>query len=188
MYGAIIIGGSAGSFKIISKVIASLPADFPIPIIVCLHRLRNVKTGIISALSNNSGIKITEPFDKDPIEPGTVYIAPANYHLLIEHGNFFSLATSKPVNHSRPSIDIAMKSAAGVYSGNLLGILISGANSDGAEGMMAIHQSGGTTIVQDPNEAEIPSMPKAAIDSYKPDYVFSTDKIISFIGNLAPRR
>jgi two-component system, chemotaxis family, protein-glutamate methylesterase/glutaminase len=184
MYGAIIIGGSAGSFKIISQVITSLPVDFPIPVIVCVHRLRNVKTGIIAALSNNSSIKITEPSDKDSIEPGTVYIAPANYHLLIEHGNYFSLATSKPVNHSRPSIDIAMKSAAGAYSGSLAGILISGANSDGAEGMMAIHQSGGTTIVQDPNEAEIPSMPEAAIDSYQPDYVYNTDKIINFIGKL----
>ena len=186
MYGAIIIGGSAGSFKIISRVIVSLPADFPIPLIVCVHRLRNVKAGIISALSNNSSIKITEPFDKDPIEPGTVYIAPANYHLLIEQGNFFSLATSKPINHSRPSIDIAMKSAASAYSKRVLGILVSGANSDGAEGMIAIHQAGGTTIVQDPEEAEIPSMPEAALDSYKPDYVYNTDKIIKFIGNLAP--
>jgi len=184
MYGAIIIGGSAGSFKIISRVIVSLPADFPIPLIVCVHRLRNVKAGIISALSNNSSIKITEPFDKDPIEPGTVYIAPANYHLLIEQGNFFSLATSKPINHSRPSIDIAMKSAASAYSKRVLGILVSGANSDGAEGMIAIHQAGGTTIVQDPEEAEIPSMPEAALDSYKPDYVYNADKIINFIGSL----
>ncbi len=188
MYGAIIIGGSAGSFKILCKVIDSLPADYPIPIIVCAHRLRTVKIGIISALSSNSRIKICEPCDKDPIEPGNVYIAPANYHLLIEQGNFFTLSTSKPINHSRPSIDIMMKSAAGVYNERLLGILISGANSDGAEGMIAIHNSGGTTIVQDPDEAEISSMPEAAIHSYNPDYIYNADKIINFIGNLAQRK
>jgi len=186
MYSAIIIGGSAGSFKIISQVISSLQADFPIPVIICVHRLRNVKTGIISALSNNSSIRIVEPYDKDPVEPETVYIAPANYHLLIEQGSYFSMATSRPVNHSRPSIDILMKSAAEVYADRVLGILISGANSDGAEGMMAIHRSGGTTLVQDPAEADIPSMPEAAIDSFKPDYVINADKIIKFIGNLAP--
>jgi len=98
------------------------------------------------------------------------------------------LATSKPVNHSRPSIDIVMKSAAEVYNNRLLGVLISGANSDGAEGMMSIHKSGGTTIVQDPEEAEITAMPEAAIDSFKPDYVYNADKISKFIGNLASYR
>ena len=185
-YSAIIIGGSAGSFKITSRIISSLPADFPLPVIVCMHRLRNVKTGIISALSNNTRIHICEPFDKDMIEAGKVYIAPANYHLLIEQGNYFSLSTIKPFNHSRPSIDVTMKSAAGVFNKNLIGILVSGANSDGAEGMMAIHNAGGTTIVQDPEEAEITSMPEAAIDSFRPDYIYNADKIIKFIGNLVP--
>lgn len=184
MYRAIIIGGSAGSYKIITRIITSLPGNFPIPIIVCMHRLRNVKTGIITALSNNSKNKIYEPFDKDPIEPGTVYIAPANYHLLIENGDHFSLSTSKPVNHSRPSIDLTMKSAAAVYHGRIVGILISGANCDGAEGMIAIHKSGGITIVQDPNEAEIPAMPESAIHSFTPDKIYNADKIINFIVNI----
>ncbi len=183
-YSAIIIGGSAGSFKITSRIISSLQADFPLPVIVVMHRLRNIKTGIISALSNNTKINICEPFDKDMIEAGTVYIAPANYHLLVEQGNYFSLSTMKPVNHSRPSIDVAMKSAAGVYNKRLIGILVSGANSDGAEGMMAIHNVGGTTFVQDPREAEIPSMPEAAIDSFRPDYICNADKIIKFIEKL----
>lgn len=184
-YSAIIIGGSAGSFKITSRINASLPADYPLPVIICMHRLRNVKTGIITALSNNTRIHICEPFDKDPIEAGKVYIAPANYHLLIEQGSYFSLSTVKPVNHSRPSIDVAMRSAAGVYRKRLVGILVSGANSDGAEGMMAIHKAGGTTLVQEPSEAEIPTMPEAAIDSFKPDYIYNADKIIKFIEKLS---
>ena len=185
-YSAIIIGGSAGSFKITSRIISSLPTGFPLPVIVCMHRLRNVKTGIISALSNNTRIPICEPYDKDPIIAGKVYIAPANYHLLIEQGIYFSLSTMNPVNHSRPSIDVTMKSAAGVYNKRLIGILVSGANSDGAEGMLAIHKARGTTLVQDPEEAEIPSMPEAAIDSFQPDYIYNADKIIKFIEKLNP--
>lgn len=187
-YSAIIIGGSAGSFKITSRIISSLPADFPLPVIIIMHRLRNVKTGITSALSNNTRIHICEPNDKDMIEAGKVYIAPANYHLLIEQGSFFSLSTMKPVNHSRPSIDVAMMSAAGIYRNRLIGILVSGANSDGAQGMMAIHEAGGKTLVQDPQEAEIPSMPEAAIDSFQPDYIYNADKIIKFIEKLSSRR
>lgn len=182
------IGGSAGSFKITSRIISCLPADFHLPVIVIMHRLRNVKTGIVSALANNSKISIYEPNDKDPIESGSIYIAPANYHLLIEKGCFFSLSTFSPVNHSRPSIDLSMKSAANVYRKHLLGILVSGANTDGAQGMMAIHKAGGTTIVQDPLEAEIPSMPEAAIDSFRPDHIYNADKIIKFIEKLGSRR
>ncbi len=185
MYSAIIIGGSAGSFKIISRIVTALPGNFPIPIIVCMHRLRNVKTNIADTFFNKSRIKICEPADKDPIKSAVVYIAPANYHLLIEEGNFFSLSKSEPVHYSRPSIDVTMKSAAAIYKENIVGILISGANSDGAEGMITIHKSGGKTIVQDPNEAEIPTMPESAIHSFTPDNIFNTDKIISFIVNLA---
>ena len=183
-YSAIIIGGSAGSFKITSRIISSLPASFPLPVIICMHRLRNVKSGIVHALSNNTRIHICEPCDKDRIRPGTVYIAPANYHLLVEQGKYFSLSIMKAVNHSRPSIDVSMKSAASVYTDGLIGILISGANYDGAEGMMAIHEAGGTTIVQDPHEAEMNTMPGAAIDSFQPDHIYNADKIIKFIENL----
>lgn len=183
-YKAIVIGGSAGSFQGISKILASLPKDFELPIIMCLHRLKHVRHGFVEALNIKSSISLDEPEDKENIKKGKIYLAPANYHLSVELGNYFSLSTEDMVNNSRPSIDITLETAAYVYKNRLIGILLSGANKDGALGMKKIKERGGLTIVQDPAECMIDTMPAAAMKLTQIDYVLSVQQIISFMAEL----
>ena len=184
-YKAIIIGGSAGSFQIVTRIIASLPANYPIPIIMCLHRLKHVRSGFVEALSIKSKMPIIEPHDKEPIKSGRIYLAPANYHLYIELGNRFALSTEDVVNHSRPSIDLSFFSASYNYKRKLVGIILSGANKDGALGLKSVKDNGGLTIVQDPVECQVPTMTQASINATKVDHVYSTKQIIDFLLNLA---
>ena len=183
----IVIGGSAGSFRIVSRLITGLPETFDVPLIVCLHRLKNIKAGMLETIGHITTREVREPRDKDPVKPGTVYVAPANYHLLLEEDLTFALSTYRTIHHSRPSIDLTMESAAQVYGPGVLGILLSGANSDGAAGMRTIRLMGGSTLVQDPVDAEIASMPNAALKLMQPDYIFREEKIITFIQNLHAR-
>lgn len=178
---AIVIGGSAGSFQGITRILAQVPNDFPLPIIMCLHRLKHVRNGFIEALSIKSIKDIIEPFDKESIKRGNVYLAPANYHLSVELGHNFSLSTEEMVNNSRPSIDITMETAAFTYRNKLIGILLSGANKDGARGMKKIQSNGGVTVVQNPAECMIDTMPTAALNTTKIDYTLSVDDIIGFL-------
>lgn len=180
-YKAIVIGGSAGSFQGILKILSSLPEDFELPIIMCLHRLKHVRNGFVEALSIKSIKPVVEPFDKENIRGGKVYLAPANYHLSVELGNTFSLSTEDMINNSRPSIDVTLETAAYVYRNKLIGILLSGANKDGALGMKRIKDKGGLTIVQDPEECMIDTMPTAALKITEIDYTLKIEKIIDFL-------
>ncbi|MCG8309215.1 MAG: chemotaxis protein CheB [Cytophagales bacterium] len=175
---AIVIGGSAGSFQGITKILSQIPGDFPLPVIMCLHRLKHVRNGFIEALSIKSIKDVIEPYDKEPIKRGKVYLAPANYHLSIELGHYFSLSTEEMVNNSRPSIDITMETASYVYKNKLIGILLSGANKDGALGMKRIKDSGGFTVVQDLADCMIDTMPAAALEITKIDHTLTVDNII----------
>ena len=181
---AIVIGGSAGSFQGIAKILASIPADFNLPIIMCLHRLKHVRNGFVEALSLKSLMTITEPYDKLNIKKGMVYLAPANYHMSVELGNYFSLSTEEMMNNSRPAIDITLSSAGYVYKDRLVGILLSGANKDGAIGMKNIKDKGGLTIVQDPKECMIDTMPTAALNVTQIDHVLQIDGIVAFLNEL----
>lgn len=183
-YKAVVIGGSAGSFQGVVKILSQLPQGFPLPIIMCLHRLKHVRNGFVEALSIKSVVQVTEPNDKENIKKGSVYLAPANYHMSIELGNHFALSTEEMVNNSRPAIDITLSTAGFVYKEKLVGILLSGANRDGAAGMKAIHEKGGLTIVQDPSECMIDTMPRAALAATTIDYVMKTDQIIDFFKEL----
>ncbi len=183
-YKAIVIGGSAGSFQGIVKILSALPDSFPIPIIMCLHRLKHVRNGFVEALSLKSVPEIIEPYDKQPIKKGKVYLAPANYHLSVELGNYFSLSTEEMVNNSRPAIDLTFHSSSYVFRDKMIGILLSGANRDGGLGMKSVKDKGGLTIVQDPAECMIDTMPKAAIDLAEIDHIYSIDNIISFLLKL----
>lgn len=180
----IVIGGSAGSFRIVSKILASIPAKYPFPIVVCMHRLRNIRSCFVETLSINSNFRIKEVFDKEKIQASTAYIAPANYHLYINFGKSFSLSVEPPVNHSRPSIDMTMETAAEVYLDEVVGVLLSGANNDGARGMKKIHENGGATLVQDPDTCEISTMPKSCLQLFTPTYVLDVETIIEIILNL----
>jgi two-component system, chemotaxis family, protein-glutamate methylesterase/glutaminase len=183
-YKAVVIGGSAGSFQGVVKILSHLPKGFPLPIIMCLHRLKHVRNGFVEALSIKSVIQVGEPNDKETIKKGSVYLAPSNYHLSVELGNYFALSTEEMVNNSRPAIDITLSSCAYVYKEKLVGILLSGANKDGAQGMKQIHERGGTTIVQDPTECMIDTMPKAALGATNIDYTLKVDQIIEFLKEL----
>lgn len=183
-YKAIAIGGSAGSFQPVTRILASLPQDFPLPIFLCLHRLKHVRNGFVEALSIKSTKEIWEPFDKESIKRGGVYLAPANYHMSLELGNTIALTTEEMVNNSRPSIDITLETAAYTFREKLVGILLSGANRDGALGMKKIKDRGGLTIVQDPEESMIKTMPSSAMALTTIDHVLTTEQIIGFLQKM----
>jgi len=183
-YKAIVIGGSAGSFQGITQILSSLPADFNLPIIMCLHRLKHVRNGFVEALSIKSIKPVVEPFDKEQIKRGKIYLAPANYHMSIELGNTFAMSTEEMFNNSRPAIDITLETAAYNYRDKLIGILLSGANKDGAIGMKRIKDRGGLTIIQDPAECMIDTMPTAARNMTEIDHTLPIQGIIKFLKEL----
>ncbi len=184
MYKAIIIGGSAGSFQVVTSILNSLPQNFNYTVFLCLHRLKHIRSGFVEALSLRSGIPVIEPYDKESIKPGKAYLAPANYHMYIELNNRFALSTEESVNHSRPSIDLTFMTAAYAYRNKLIGILLSGANKDGAYGLKKVAELGGLTIVQDPKECEVKTMTESALQITKVNYIMTVDKIINFLVKL----
>ncbi|MFQ3212944.1 MAG: two-component system chemotaxis response regulator CheB [Marivirga sp.] len=183
-YKAVVIGGSAGSFQGITQILSNLPTDFSLPIIMCLHRLKHVRNGFVEALSIKSVKPVVEPFDKEQIKKGKVYLAPANYHMSIELGNTFALSTEEMFNNSRPAIDITLETAAYNYRDKLIGILLSGANKDGAIGMKRIKDRGGITIIQDPAECMIDTMPTAARNITEIDHTLNVQEIVGFLTEL----
>jgi two-component system chemotaxis response regulator CheB len=183
-YKAIVIGGSAGSFQVLSQILNKIPLDFHLPIIICCHRLKDIRTGFIEALALKSIKPIEEPEDKDKIKMGKVYLAPANYHMSVELGHSFSLSTEEMYNSSRPSIDITFETAAYTYKEKLIGILLTGANKDGALGMKSVKKMGGLTIVQDPLDCAVQTMPRAALSITPIDYIMNTERIIKFFQQL----
>ncbi len=183
-YKALIIGGSAGSFQIVLNILNVIPKGIDMPIFLCLHRLKHIRTGFVEALLLKSKIPIIEPCDKDVIKPGKAYLAPANYHMYIEIGNRIALSTEEPVNHSRPSIDLSFYTAAQAYRNKLIGIILSGANKDGAMGFKKIADMGGYTIVQDPKDCEVAMMTESTLNITSVNQVLSAEKIINFISKL----
>jgi two-component system chemotaxis response regulator CheB len=159
----IMIGGSWGSIQASLSILRKIPEGYKIPIVLILHRLRNSESGLESILDKRIKLEVCEISDKQKIKAGVVYLAPSNYHVLIENEESFSLDISEPENYSRPSIDVSFKSGAYVFGNRMAGIVLSGANKDGSEGLRMIAEKGGIAIVQDPEEAEIKVMPEAAI-------------------------
>ncbi len=178
------IGGSAGSFQVVVKILNSLPSGYPLPLFLSLHRLKHVRSGFVEALSIKSGIPVVEPFDKETIRPGRAYLAPANYHMYIELGNKIALSTEETVNHSRPSIDLSFHTAAVAYREKLVGIILSGANRDGAAGLKKVKEMGGLCIVQDPQECEVRTMTEASLQVTPVDHIMKTEQIIEFLKKL----
>lgn len=156
-----VIGASWGGLAAVSQLIAALPAGFSIPLAIVQHRSRHADNLLASLLQDVTELRVVDVEDKEPLEPGSVYIAPANYHMLVENG-YLSLTTDPQVRFSRPSIDVTFISAADTYQSKTLGIVLTGANDDGARGLEHIVKLGGRAIVQDPATAESPTMPLAA--------------------------
>jgi two-component system, chemotaxis family, protein-glutamate methylesterase/glutaminase len=157
----VVIGVSAGGLDAVCTLLGKLPADFRMAIVVVQHRSKD-SDALCEVLESCTSLPIHEVTDKAPIEEGHVYLAPPDYHLLLEEG-FFSLSTDAPEMYSRPSIDVAFESAADTYANKVVGVVLTGANHDGARGLRRIVDVGGVALVQDPATAEVPVMPKAAL-------------------------
>jgi two-component system chemotaxis response regulator CheB len=168
---ALVIGASAGGLEALSAIVPALPAGFALPIAVVIHLPPREPSLLARIFEQKCALPVREVEDKDPIRPGTVYFAPPNYHLLCEDRTQFALTADDPVNFSRPSIDVLFESARDAFGARLLGILLTGANDDGARGLCAIHEAGGLTVVQDPATTMAPQMPAAAIARCRPDLV-----------------
>lgn len=158
----IVVGASWGGLDALTVLVRGLPPDFAVPVAIVQHRGPEAQSLLSGLLQQWTGRKVLEPEDKDPIEPGHIYVAPANYHLLVEQGHF-SLTTEAPVRYSRPSIDVMFGSAAHAYGERLIGVVLTGANEDGSRGLQCVHEYGGYSVVQDPATAEVATMPEAAL-------------------------
>ncbi|WMJ71843.1 chemotaxis protein CheB [Cytophagaceae bacterium ABcell3] len=177
----VVIGGSLGGMDAVGKILHDLPYDFAMPIVIVLHRLKNVKSALVPLLDQRSGLPVTEIEDKMEMHNGMVYVAPANYHVLIEKERTFALDCSPPVNYCRPSIDVMFESAAAVLGSKLIGVILTGANHDGSKGLSLISKQGGTALVQDPATAESDIMPVAAIQLTEKCEVMDISGIKSFL-------
>ncbi len=180
-YDAIVIGTSAGGLYALKAIFERLPAAYPLPIIIVQHRAKNERTLLEEVLQNTSQLVIKQADEKERIEPGKVYFAPANYHLLIEKDRTFSLSVEELYNYSRPSIDVLFETAAEVYCERLIGIILTGANRDGANGIKRIAGYGGLTIAQDPATAQFPTMPQAAVNTKNVRHILNIDAIAGFM-------
>lgn len=180
---AILIGGSAGAFKCILSILKAIDRTIEIPIVVVLHRLKNSKSNFESLLQLNTHYTVKEIEDKEPIKKGILYTTPSDYHVLLEHDYTFSLDGSEAVNYSRPSIDVVFESFAMIFKENCMGILLSGANDDGAKGLKLMAELDGKTIIQDCQEAEYNTMPLAAKNSYKHHQELNVENIIKLLNN-----
>ena len=158
----IVVGASWGGLDALTVLVRGLPPDFKVPVVIDQHRGADAESFLSELLQQWTGRKVVEPEDKDPIEPGYIYVAPANYHLLVEPGHF-SLTTEQPVRYSRPSIDVMFGSAAHAYGEKLIGVVLTGANEDGSRGLKCVEEFGGYCVVQDPATAEVSTMPMAAL-------------------------
>lgn len=180
-YEAIVIGVSSGGMNALKIVASALPANFSTPIIVVQHVSARSDSYWIELLNKKSLLHIKEADEKEKIENGTIYIAPPNYHLLIEKDKTFSLTIDERVSFARPSIDVLFESAAEAYKNKLIGIVLTGSNHDGTKGIKRIKECGGLTIIQDPKTAESAYMPQSAIDAIEPDYILPLKSIVQLL-------
>lgn len=185
---AIAIGASAGGVDALGTLIGALPSPYVPAILVVVHVPADRPSALAPLLASRCRLPVREALDKEPVESGTVYIAPPDYHLLVEREHTLSLSCDPPVAYSRPSIDVMFESAALAYGDRLLGIVLSGANSDGAEGLAAIRREGGLAWVQRPSDAIAPAMPAAAIERAGADLVLSLPDMAERLAHLRSGR
>lgn len=180
----VVIGASLGGIKALQKLLGGLPAKYPLPLTVVLHRSKESSDELlVNLLQRACSIPVIEVEDKSPITSGVIHVAPADYHLLVET-DYFVLSTEGPVLHARPAIDLLFESAACVFRDTLVGILLTGASTDGAKGLSKIKRCGGFTLVQDPETAEADTMPLAAIRENAAHRILSLEAIAAFLAGL----
>jgi two-component system chemotaxis response regulator CheB len=184
----VVIGGSAGSLNTVRKVLSSIRKDFPLPLIFCLHRLKDIRNGFVESLNINSKLMVVEPHDKDPIKAGYAYLSPSNYHLMIENTKIFALSTESDINFSRPSLDITFETAGNSFRDKMAGILLSGANTDGSKGLFDAFKNGAFTVIQKPGNAQFSTMPEEALKYFTPHKILTDDEIVVFINSLTSNK
>jgi two-component system chemotaxis response regulator CheB len=183
---AVVIGTSAGGVEALSSVLGGLRADAAFAVLIVLHLPKDRRSLLPEILGRKCALPVLEAVDKQPIAPGTVYIAPPDYHLLVDNGPQIALSIDDPVLYSRPSVDVLFESAADVYAERLMGVVLTGANQDGAAGLLAIKRAGGVTVVQDPQTAQAALMPASALQRAQPDHVLALDGIAALLQRLSP--
>ncbi len=183
---AVAIGASAGGVQALGELLPALSPDLQAAVFVLLHLPRDRPSLLVDVFSRKCELAVREAEDKEPVMPGTVYFAPSNYHLLVEAGPQLALSADDLVNLSRPSIDVLFDSAAQVYREHLLGIILSGANEDGAEGLAAVHDAGGLTVVQEPQTAQSSTMILSALERQPVDLVLDLQGIAELLQRLCP--
>lgn len=182
---ALIIGGSAGSLDVLLKVLPDLRSDLPFPIVIVIHRKHGSDSLLPELLKGRTSLRVKEADEKERILAGTIYIAPSNYHLLIERDLTFSLDSSEKINYSRPSIDVSFQSAAEVYEDQLVCMLLSGSNSDGVNGLKAVKAHGGKAVIQNPATAQVSYMPAQAAQNVTIDASLNIEDTAEFINLLS---
>lgn len=181
---AVVIGVSAGGFKALHTILPMFPKDFPCPVVIVQHRMAAENNFFVESLNSKCSLTVKEAEDKEQIKTGKIYIAPGGYHLLVEKNQTLSLSVDEPVCYSRPSIDVLFETAALAFGAHLIGVILTGANSDGSDGIKIIKANKGLSIAQDPDTAEINLMPLSAIATDCIDFILSLEDIPSFIIGL----
>ncbi|MCW5758680.1 MAG: chemotaxis protein CheB [Phenylobacterium sp.] len=181
---AVAIGGSAGAVQALLKILPALPADYPHPVLVVVHVPAGRDNALVPLFQARAKVAVKEAEDKEPAQPGFVYFAPADYHLLVEADETLSLSSDEPVNMSRPAIDVLFESAADAFGARLTAVVLTGANADGAEGLRAVVAAGGEALVEDPADAYAPAMPEAALNTGRGARCMSLEAIASHLLKL----
>jgi two-component system chemotaxis response regulator CheB len=181
----VVIGASAGGVEALTAILPALPAGLRASFFIVLHLPRDRPSLLVEIFRPRCALAVREAEDKEPVEPGTIYFAPPDYHLLVEQEHRIALSADEPVHYSRPSIDVLFESAADAYGERLLGIILTGANEDGTAGLEAVHRAGGVTVVQEPDTAQVPLMVMSALQRISADFVLPPDKIAELLGTLA---
>ncbi|WP_407431110.1 chemotaxis protein CheB [Arcticibacter sp.] len=181
----VVIAGSAGSLDVILKMLPQIDGALNFPIVIVLHRKASYDSTLAELLMTRTSLRVVEAEEKDQLQNGVIYLAPADYHLLIEKDRSLSLDYSEKIQYSRPCIDVTLENVAEVYKDRAAALLLSGANSDGAKGLKMIKQAGGITAVQNPATAEVSFMPNQALQTAKVDYVLETNEMAYFINRLS---
>ena len=182
----LVIGGSAGSLEVIMNIISEIRHADHLVIVIIVHRKNNSDSILTELLSGRTHLDVKEVEDKMPISLATIFIAPSDYHLLFEDRETFSLDASEKVHFSRPSIDVSFESAAEVFKEDVIAVLLSGANADGTEGLKAIRNFGGMTIVQSPETSDVSFMPQQAVNSGIVDFIVDASGLPAFIKKILP--
>lgn len=182
---AFIIGGSAGSLEVLLKVLPAVDPNLSFPIVIVIHRKHGADSLLPGLLSSRTAMPVKEADEKEMLVPGSIYIAPSDYHLLIEMDHTFSLDYSEKVNYSRPAIDVTFQTGAEAFKEELVCLLLSGSNSDGVNGLATVKQWGGIAVIQDPDSAQVAYMPEQARKNVHIDRILRIEEIAAFINLLS---